>query len=380
MAVSAVNASAAPAPQYPSDFLSIAAVQAGSANPPVSQLVIQGDTAMRTKLNASAARLDSSTRYMSGVVGIADGLALQAPGSGLTLTVKKGHAIISGVVELVADATIAIPDNTAMVWIWLHQDTSLSYTTTTTPPAGLNCLVGIAMTSGGNITGVSNHGAMILSGSMAVRNTDDASVPGDTPPSGVVFLNICPAGTFLWNGTQYLQLTPNGFIPTAGVFRLYASGNGTAVVNTTTETVFDTSFSVPGNSLAVGQTLDLVIRGIYSTDGTTPGSVRLKLKLGSTVVGDTGVITLNASMSNRLWEIRSAFVVTAIGAGGTIEIQSLALISNGTGTASMADMPNSAAVSVDTTASKTLSCTVIMGAANANNTFQVRTFEILKSQ
>jgi hypothetical protein len=133
-------------------------------------------------------------------------LQLVAPGSGLLLTIKAGHYNAGGIVEVIADTTLAIPSVNGLYWIWGGQNATLSYTSTTTPPAGTNCCLGNCTVLTGNITAVDRSGVVYLRGSNLIRFTADPGIPTDTPPVGVLLYSVTAFGTFVWDGAAHQQL------------------------------------------------------------------------------------------------------------------------------------------------------------------------------
>ena len=206
-------ASACPAIQQPTGFFGLAASQA-APNAPVSETNSSGNNLFASQvLNPIATRLDLLARSGAAnahciVTGSSGGTELQlvAPGSGLLLTVKKGQALIGGVVEWAADGTIAVPDNTARVWIWLLQTKVLAVTTTTTPPGTPACLIGSCVTSVGNILSVDTSGVLSITGGLLYRYSADAGIPTDAPPASVKLYSVTPFCTFHWDGGGHKQI------------------------------------------------------------------------------------------------------------------------------------------------------------------------------
>jgi len=159
-----MNASACPALQQRGVFLRIAdAPTATNGNAPCAPNMTVGngsnfryDTVrpIATTIDKVASAGGSNTACIVGSSNLGSELQIVAPGSGLILTVRAGDAIIGGYCEIPNDRTIAVPDATARVWIWLQQDKTLTYTITTTPPTTLSVLLGSCVTSAGNITAV----------------------------------------------------------------------------------------------------------------------------------------------------------------------------------------------------------------------------------
>src|SRR5579872_2988361 len=128
-----LNASACPAIPMPTSFLRLVdAENSPSAAHLVARTFTTGDTTtVAPDLNRNGLAQDLEGRYGGGGYAVCQNdlptsLALVAPGSGLILTVKKGHAVIDGIVEVAADAPVTILDNTARSWIWLSQAGVLS--------------------------------------------------------------------------------------------------------------------------------------------------------------------------------------------------------------------------------------------------------------
>ena len=164
-----------------------------------------GDTDIAPSWNVNAVHPDILGSYGGGVLcGVVHGLAISA-GSGLTLNIAAGGAIVGAVVQ-VDDATTLVLSNNADNWVWLKQDGTIVGTTTTTPPVTECCLLGLAVTSAGSISSVGTDGVVYLRG-MPWRETADLSVPGDTPPA-VCFITKTGDGEYLWDGTAHRRLVP----------------------------------------------------------------------------------------------------------------------------------------------------------------------------
>lgn len=206
-----LNASACPAIQQPTGFLSLLAAKS-IFNAPVSEIVkdinftslVLSPHALRHDLQARSGAANAHA-IISGSSGGTE-LSLFTSGTGLTLTVKKGQAIIGGIVELSTDSVLAVPDNTARVWIWFQQTGALMYMTTTAAPSTPSCLIGSCVTSGGNITALDTSGVLYLQAGGLVRNTADPGVPTDTPPANLHSLVTKTAfASFKWDGAAHLN-------------------------------------------------------------------------------------------------------------------------------------------------------------------------------
>ena len=164
--------------------------------------------------------------------------------------------------------------------------------------------------------------------------------------------------------------------PDTGQFITVPSTGGTAksvFVQTATGTVANTvaetpltstgigSLTLPANFFTVGRTLLIKGSGIHSA--VSNPNIRIKIKLGSTVILDTGnVSSLNST--NTEIDISGTITCRTIGATGTIFAQGSYTESGG----QLFGMPNVNPITIDTTVSQTLSITAQWSAANVANT------------
>jgi hypothetical protein len=201
-----LNASACPAPQTPAALLLKA--NAGTlGNAPVAKNP-QAEAAWR--VNAAlpnATQLDLTGRYGGGSYAVAAGLVLSAPVRGLNIHISAGHAVLDGIVEVATDLTWPVPASTARVWIWLLQSgLPQAVATSLSPPSGACCLLGSCTTDSKNITGLDLSGVLYLRGGMPWRQSADAGVPGDVPPTSLMFYHRTAGGLYIWDGTAYTFL------------------------------------------------------------------------------------------------------------------------------------------------------------------------------
>jgi hypothetical protein len=74
-------------------------------------------------------------------------------------------------------------------------------------------------------------------------------------------------------------------------------------------------FTLPANTLAVGTVLNFKARGIISCAVTTPGTARFDLRFGSTVIFDSGALSLDiVAKTNVPWTLDVDLTCRAIGA------------------------------------------------------------------
>jgi hypothetical protein len=164
----------------------------------------------------------------------------------------------------------------------------------------------------------------------------------------------------------------------------WATASGTAVANSTTETILFSNVTIPANYLQDGRVIRLTAQGGYGTTGTP--TLQLRLRWGGvagTVIAATGAITTpsgaggGASMT-ALWNVRLLLQTRSNGSAGTLMVNGeLQLFT--TGTAAGSEYPFASgstggttpvATAVDLTADTALSITAQWGTANAANSIQ----------
>ena len=147
---------------------------------------------------------------------------------------------------------------------------------------------------------------------------------------------------------------------------------GNTVASTASETAFTSSYTVPANALAVGRALRLTLTGLYST-ALTPPTLRLRIKLGSVVVADSGtILTLVGSLTNGGWQASLVLTVADVGSEGHVESQGEARLTTAMTTALDIMMPNTDTKKVDTTGTLAITVTVQWGTSSASNSITLR--------
>lgn len=124
------------------------------------------------------------------------------------------------------------------------------------------------------------------------------------------------------------------------------------------------SLTIPANWFtAVGNSLIIESYGRLTTT-TVPGTQRVRLKFGSTVMLDTGAYSLVGSITNGVYKMRTIITARTVGASGTLIAES---IFETTGTALIpneAKMLNTATITVDTTATQVVDFTNLFDTAS----------------
>lgn len=134
-----------------------------------------------------------------------------------------------------------------------------------------------------------------------------------------------------------------------------------AVTNTTDETAFDKSVTIPANSLKAGDVLVIRAQAIATATNSTD-TLTLKLKIGSTVIIATAAVDV---ANGDVGYVDCILIVRTIGATGTIVasgVQGLGV--PGTVTAKPFLLASSV---VDTTAALAITVTATWSVANAGN-------------
>lgn len=163
----------------------------------------------------------------------------------------------------------------------------------------------------------------------------------------------------------------------------YATTDGTAVANTTTETIIMPNVILSGNYMQNGRALRYKVAGKWSTTtGTVTHVYRIRWGgVGGTALAITGTVTLLVSITNGYFEFEVMIQTRSNGTTGTLLVDGVSktfaatapTIGSATGAPAIAPMTAGgqtapAAVTVDLTADTALACTVQHGAASASNT------------
>lgn len=151
---------------------------------------------------------------------------------------------------------------------------------------------------------------------------------------------------------------------------------GNTVANTATETSFTNTYNIAANDCIPGRVYNVVARGVYGTTTTAP-TLLMKLKLGTTVLTQTGggtALNTTANMTNQQWTLRADIICNTTGASGTVEAQGMFERA----TSNIANAPwsmiNTAPITVDTTTAQSLQISAKWNTANAANTITMRQF------
>lgn len=161
---------------------------------------------------------------------------------------------------------------------------------------------------------------------------------------------------------------------------LHTSSAAQGPSNTSTETsLVGTTITLPAAYLnVVGKTVRAKLRGHYSSKAATPGTLTIKVKLGSTVIAQTAAQTMASSVAVFAWELDVPITCWSTGASGTVlangtfhHVESSVTYGDvgwaiGTGGAG-GYIANSAGVTVDLTATQVIDVTATFGTQDVAN-------------
>lgn len=177
-----------PAPQVQGTYLWLDDAEVAVSPPSMQSLrsISEGDTTVLPGYwNRNVAGELVLSQYGAGAYGVIHGLDFSTAAS-LTLPVAEGGAIGSCLVQLKGGDTLAVPDNSGPIWIWMRcSDSALSYVVGSLAPPDADpwVFLGSCTTLGGVITAVDNSGVVYCTGGISHRYTADPMVPADVPSS-----------------------------------------------------------------------------------------------------------------------------------------------------------------------------------------------------
>ena len=180
--------------------------------------------------------------------------------------------------------------------------------------------------------------------------------------------------------TQINILNANSFTIIGGLFAQTA--NSIPVTGTTTETTLIDggvgSLTVPANFFKVGDSFVGSMGGHISSVNNE--DIRIRVKAGSILLGDTGLIRLGQS-TNQHWDLQLRFTIRALGAAGVASIASFGQFTyskDASDTFEGEDYSTVNNTTFDTTISNTLNITVQWASNNAGNNIYSESFILTK--
>jgi len=265
----------------------------------------------------------------------------------------------------------------------------------------LEAINGVAYNAGGGGTGTSGtSGAAGLSGTSGTSGVVGTSgTSGESGTSGIngTSGDSGSSGTSGESGSSGVSGTAGtaGIAGTAGtsgtspsfpyplVYGLFSqTSDGATVTNTTTETsIVGTgvgTLSVPSNGFSIGDSfLGRIVGHISSKNNDT---IRIKVKSGAAILGDTGLITMPQTTSKH-YTVDLNFTVRTIGAAGVASIVTGIVFTYSKDASNAFEGDDSSTINnttFDTTSSNTLDVTVEWGTADALNSIYSEYFTLNK--
>lgn len=154
----------------------------------------------------------------------------------------------------------------------------------------------------------------------------------------------------------------------------WTTTDGTAVANTTTETILFPNFTMPANYMQDGRVVRMRAFGKLSTTGTP--TITFAIRWGGvsgTLLATTEAITCASGAANTNWSLEAYIQTRSNGSSGSLFVMgdvtvNLTASTNTSGVFGVSGFDAPAAVTVDLTADTALSITADWSAASASNT------------
>lgn len=171
---------------------------------------------------------------------------------------------------------------------------------------------------------------------------------------------------------------------------IWATSDGTAVANSTAETILPGNVTIPANYLQDGRSFRIRAFGKYSTTGTPTMIFGLRWNgVAGTLLCKTAACTTPSGVTNAGWDLDIVMTTRSNGATGTVMANGTArvfaavagTVASATGEALVTPMMNGgvvtpAAATVDLTADTPISLTLTWSAASASNTATILNYTI----
>lgn len=169
----------------------------------------------------------------------------------------------------------------------------------------------------------------------------------------------------------------------ASAYDLFTQTVSVTVGGTSSETtVIGTgigSTTIPAGFLQASDKIRFVILGHLSTAALTPGTLRIRIKLGSSTIADTGAQNLASGVSNSGVFGLSFTTCRTVGASGSLMTQGRFAVPSGLLTDATWPMVNTSAATVDTSTNQTADVTVEFSNNSASNTITITNLHISRA-
>lgn len=162
----------------------------------------------------------------------------------------------------------------------------------------------------------------------------------------------------------------------------WATADGSAIANTTTETIIFPNITIGANYMQDGRVVRITAYGRHSTTSTPTLTYRFRWGgVAGTVLCASGAITTGTTVTAGMWAVEAILQTRSNGSSGTIFAVGKATVADdaastvgsatnthGADFMGSAGVATPAAATVDLTADTALSITATWGTANASNT------------
>lgn len=171
-----------------------------------------------------------------------------------------------------------------------------------------------------------------------------------------------------------------GFIPLEVVPLGYSDGSipgGNTIANQLGPTAFASSYTIPANDLAVGDVVEIELRGEYSIAIATTPTLQIDIRLGGVFIANTGAVTtILATINQSGWVFRARAVMSAVGATGFANAGGDVMFSSTVAASIAFAVTPIPTAGIDTTAALAIDAQVTWGAAAGGNTITLHTMTV----
>lgn len=150
----------------------------------------------------------------------------------------------------------------------------------------------------------------------------------------------------------------------------------TAISATSSETAFDTSFTIPANTLRAGSVIKVRYQGIATATNSTD-TLTIKLYIGG--ITGTAILTGTATdvANNNIFAGEAMIVIRTIGSSGTfVAVGTHTDVPAASGTATHGICEITASTAIDTTTSKSVTASATWSTNSASNSCRMDIFSV----
>lgn len=182
----------------------------------------------------------------------------------------------------------------------------------------------------------------------------------------VIYARLPAGAVALLKGDDIISNGDGTFIKSLATDVLYSDvAASAAITNTTVETAFDKTYTIPAGALRAGDVLRVKAQGIATATNSTD-TLNVKLYVGTQAICATGAVDV---ANNDIFRIDASITIRTAGASGTyIAEGTTALGASGTVTDKAFFLPSTA---IDTTVANVITVKATWSVANAGNSVRL---------